>query len=54
MPSAKSKLKDPVEIDSISKAGCWPNFITEPLPKFSSIWLIAASKALFFSLFSFS
>ena len=37
IPNAKSKLKDPVEMDSISIAVCWPNFITEPLPKVSVI-----------------
>ena len=31
---------------SMSIAACWPSFITDPFPKLSSIWFIAASKAL--------
>ena len=52
IPNAISKLKAPVGIASISIALNSPSFITEPFPNCFSIWLIAASKAFFFSTFS--
>ena len=49
-----SKLKDPVDTDSMSIALLCPSFITEPFPKLSVICAIAASNALFFSLYPFA
>ena len=51
MPSAMSSPKDPVEIASTS-TGCsfLPSRMTEPLPKFRSIWLNAASRAFCLSM----
>jgi hypothetical protein len=51
MPSAKSRPSDPVETTSISaSADLLPMRMIEPLPKARSIWLSAASRALFLSI----
>src|SRR3990167_622203 len=49
MPSAMSRLSEPVEIDSISTTSRSPRRISEPLPNALSIWEIAASRAFFLS-----
>ena len=53
-PGAKaiSKFNAPVEIASTFIDLYSPSFITEPFPNCFSIWLIAASNAFFFSVFS--
>ena len=47
MPSAKSRLTEPVEIDGmIAMASFWPSRMIEPLPNCFSIWPTASSMAL--------
>src|SRR5882672_5730799 len=45
MPSATSRAMEPVGIVSIGALARWPSRMTEPLPKFRSIWARAASSA---------
>ena len=49
IPSAISRLKAPVGIQSTETVATSPSFITEPFPKFFSICAIAISKAFFLS-----
>ncbi len=44
MPSARSRARAPVEIDSIAMVPFSPIFMTEPLPNCFSIWLRAISR----------
>ena len=49
MPKAMSRPRLPVEMCSTFMVVASPSFITLPLPNCFSIWLMAVSRAFFFS-----